>query len=101
MLMTLTKQYAALPYEAGTVENLNKTATAELSDSSDDVGGITLGPGEKFIFNRQLYARTKYEGMKLAIVESAGGTDRGGEPPEDEIATDEEVDEVLDEYFPD
>ena len=100
MLMTLTKQYAALPYEAGTVENLNKTATAELSDSADDIGGITLEPGEKFVFNRQLYARTRYEGMKLAIVESAGGTDKGGSTPEDEIATDKEVDDVLDQYFP-
>lgn len=79
MLVTITNEYSALPYTSGTVENLNRTAVAELSDTADDSGGIILRPGEKFIFNSQLYARSRYAGMTLAVVQSSGGSGGGGD----------------------
>ena len=99
MLVTLTKTYTALPYEEGTVENLNKTATAELSDTSDETGGLTLRPGEKLFFNKTLYARSAYPGTKLAVISSSGGGS-GGDMPEEDIATDQEVEDMLDNVFP-
>ena len=97
MLVTLQKDYIPLPYEEGTVENINRTATAELSDSAGTGGGIHLRPGEKFVFNSQLYARSNYPGMKLALVASAGGSG-GGVDPED-IATDDEVEDLIDDVY--
>ncbi len=100
MLVTLTKTYTALPFDAGTVENLNRTATAEISDTSDETGGLTLRPGEKLFFNKVIYARAAYPGAKLAVISSSGGGGSGGEVPEDEIATDQEVEDMLDDVFP-
>ena len=100
MLVTLTKNYAALPYDAGTVENLNRTATAEISDTADDTPGLTLGPGEKLFFNKVIYARSSYPGARLAVISSSGSGGAGGDVPEEDIATDQEVEDMLDDVFP-
>ena len=99
MLVTLKKTYAVLPYDGGTVENTNRTATAEISDTADDTPGLTLRPGEKLFFNKPIYARSAYPGVKLVVISSSGGGG-GGEVPEDEIATDQEVEDMLDNVFP-
>ena len=100
MLVTLKKTYTVLPYDGGTVENKIRTATAEISDTADDTPGLTLGPGEKLFFNKPIYARSTYPGVKLAVISSSGGGGGGGEVPEDEIATDQEVEDMLDNVFP-
>lgn len=97
MIVTLTKDFIALPYDEGTLENTNRTATAELADSPNASGGITLHPGEKFVFNSQLYARSAFAGVKLALIASAGGS--GGGVDDDDIATDAEVDDLINDVY--
>ena len=100
MLVTLKKTYAVLPYDGGTVENTNRTATAEISDTADDTPGLTLRPGEKLFFNKPIYARSTYPGVKLVVISSSGGGGGGGDVPEEDIATDQEVEDMLDDVFP-
>ncbi len=97
MVITVTDVFTALPYTEGTIENLNRTAKIELADSASDEAGLKLRPGEKFIFNQQLYVRSDYAGCLAVVLTSAGGS--GGDVDDDEIATDSEVDEMIDDVF--
>lgn len=101
--------FLSLPYTTGIVQNINEKATVEIRTGSMDNIGLILRPGEKYKFHdSSIFARSLWkdgEHVKIAVAQlsddgsggGGGSGDGGGSGCGDEhIATDEEVDEMLD-----
>lgn len=99
--------FATMPYTTGILQNISDRATIEIRPEYIDNGGLVLKPGEKYRFrDSTIYARSLWED-KTAVVAvvpasaggGSGGGDGDGEIADKYIATDDEIDEILDEIF--
>lgn len=97
--------FMQLPYTSGTVQNLCKRAPVEVSDSATPDSGILLKPGESFYFkNATVFARSGWDGgehCKIAVLPIAGGGggDGGSSDGDDPVATDSDIQEIIDDYY--
>ena len=97
--------FVTLPYTTGVVQNINDKATVEIRPEYIDNGGLILKPGEKYRFNNStIYAKSLWKidkPVKVAVVPATygGGGGGGGGDISEAIATDEEVDEMMDSIF--
>ena len=89
---------------SGTIQN-DSTVVVEISNSQEANSGIRLYPHESKSFDPMpKYARAVGGNGKgvlhvVTFMETVPDGD-GGEVPEDEIATDQEVEDMLDDVFP-
>ena len=104
MQCTLTHDaFMQVPYESGTVQNLCKRATVEVSDSATADTGILLAPGESFCFrNATVFIRAGWPGGEIcraAVIPLAGGGGGGGDD-DYPVATDQDIQDIIDNYYP-
>lgn len=98
--------FLKVPVESGTIQNLNKRAPVEVSDSAVPDTGIMLKPGESFYFrNATIYARSGWPGgevCRAAVIPfngcGGGGSDGGDD---DAVATADDIRDIIDGYYPD
>lgn len=104
MQCTLTHDaFMQVPYESGTVQNLCKRAPVEVSDSAVKDTGILLAPGESFYFkNATIFIRAGWPGGEIcraAVMPVAGGGGGGGDD-DHPVATDKDIQDIIDDYYP-
>ena len=107
MRYVVTDQFTKLSETAGTIQNVGNVYPVEVSDKAEPDSGILLYPLNKISFSdKTLYIRCTEAGGQAEIhvvpftVDSGGGTSSGGTSAPTNIATDEQIDDLLDDLFP-
>lgn len=106
MKYTLSNSFTPIDLTAGTIQNVSQVSTVEISNSIVPNSGLLLDPREKITFSGEnLYARcTGLNGAEIRVtpffVNNGGGTSQGGSSSSTRFATDDEVDEIINNYFP-
>lgn len=106
MQCTLTYHaFLQVPYDSGTVQNLCERAPVEVSDSAVADTGMLLAPGESFSFrNATVFIRAGWPGgevCRAAVIPLAGGGSGGGGDDEYPVATDQDIQDIIEDYYPD
>ena len=109
MLFNLTNDFQRLPISTGTIQNNSSCYFLEVSNDPNAQRGLILAPLEKISFaNSTLYARCSGTKSFSAIVVpfadaaasgGSGGSSDGQTVPEDMVATDDEIDSLIDDIW--
>lgn len=107
MRYNVTSDFTQIAETAGTIQNVSTVYPVEVSDNAEPGSGILLFPLNKVSFaDKTLFVRCTDENGHAEIrvtnfpVDSGGGTSSGGIPTAGNIATDEQIDAILDDLFP-
>ena len=88
----------------GILQNASKTVTIEVSNSQTPGSGVLLKPGGVIVFNGDVYVRcSDGKGSEVRVgtfVPTNGAGGGGGGNANIEVATEQQVKEILDRYFP-
>ena len=103
MLYNVTDQFTKLAETAGTIQNVSNIFSVEVSDTAEPNSGFLLFPLNKIsVASTQLYVRCVDGTAEVRVVPfvdnsvtSSGGTSSAGN-----VATDEQIDDLLDDIFP-
>ena len=107
MRLKVNSQFTKLSASSGTIQNTGSQYGIEVSDSPS-AEGIVLYPRQKFSFsNTTLYVRCLGGGAECRFVPfadssssgSGGGSSSGQTVPEDQVATDEDIQSLIDDIF--
>ena len=104
MRYIVTKDFQKISETSGTIQNTSHIYDVEVSDSPVKGSGITLYPLNKLSFNAQIYVRVIEGGGRAVVDVVSFAVDAvisgGGSAIDDsQIATDAEIDELLDNIF--
>lgn len=111
MRYIVSGEFTKITGTSGTIQNTSKINVVEISDTNEKDSGIMLYPLEKFTFSKSLYARcVDGAGAEVRVVPfivdgggiiiTGGGGSSGSQTvPEDQIATDEDIDSLIDDVF--
>lgn len=99
-------RFTKITESSGVLQNVSKTITLEVSDSQTPNSGILLAPFAQLSFNGDIYVRcANGSGAEVRVVTftptsggSGGGS--GGSSSDYDIASPQQIDELLNRYFP-
>lgn len=107
MRYVVSNDFTKISETAGTIQNVGNVYSVEVSDKAEPDSGILLYPLNKISFSdKTLYIRcTEADGQAEIhvvpfTVDSGGGTSSGGISTAGNVATDEQIDNLLDDLFP-
>ena len=104
MLYNVTDQFTKLAETAGTIQNVSNIFSVEVSDKAEPNSGFLLFPLNKIsVASTQLYVRCvdgTAEVRVVPFVDNSAGTSSGGASSAGNVATDEQIDDLLDDIFP-
>lgn len=107
MIYNVTNEFTKISENAGTIQNVGNVYPVEVSDKAEADSGILLYPLNKISFSdKTLYMRCVEAGGQAEIhvvpftVDSDSGTSSGGISSSGNVATDEQIDDLLDDLFP-
>ena len=107
MRYVVSGDFTKISETAGTIQNVGNVYPVEVSDKAEPDSGILLYPLNKISFSdKTLYMRCTEVGGQAEIhvvpftVDSVGGTSSGGISTVGNVATDEQIDDLLDDLFP-
>lgn len=88
----------------GVIQNTSRLATVEVTDSPKNDSGILLPPMAQMAFDGDIYIRCANGGngteVRVATFVTTGTCGGGGSGGGYDIATDEQIDELINDYFP-
>ena len=107
MRYVVSNDFTKISETAGTIQNVGNVYPVEVSDKAEPDSGILLYPLNKISFSdKTLYIRcTEADGQAEIhvvpfTVDSGGSMSSGGFSAAGDIATDEQIDDLLDDLFP-
>ena len=105
MLYNVTDQFTKLAETAGTIQNVSNIFSVEVSDKAEPNSGFLLFPLNKIsVASTQLYVRCvdgTAEVRVVPFVDNSGSVaSSGGASSAGNVATDEQIDDLLDDIFP-
>ena len=105
MIYNVTGEFTKLSETTGTIQNVSNVYPVEVSDKAEPNSGILLFPLNKFSFSdKSLFVRcTDADGhaqirVTPFVVDSGGSS--GGESSAGNVASDEQINNLLDDLFP-
>ena len=108
MRYIVTNEFTKISEIAGTIQNASNVYTVEVSDKAEAGSGILLYPLNRFSFSDTvLFVRCVDMGGRAEILVSpftvdmgTGGSSGGDSSIPGNVATDEEINDILDDIFP-
>ena len=107
MIYNVTNEFTKISETSGTIQNVGYVYPVEISDKAEADSGILLYPLNKISFaDKTLYMRCAEPNGQAEIhvvpfvVDSDGNTSSGGSSTPANVATDEQIDDILDDLFP-
>ena len=107
MIYNVTGEFVKITETSGTIQNTSNIYTVEISDKAEVNSGIFLYPLNKFSFaDKTFFARCIDANAQAEIrvspftVDMGGSGSSGGTSTPVNIATDEQVNDILDDIFP-
>lgn len=111
MRYVVSDDFVQINETSGTVQNASKINIVEVSDSTVKGSGIMLYPMDRFTFSTSIYARCIESGgaeVRVVpfivdgggiIITGGGGSSSSQIVPEDQRATSEDIDSLIDDVF--
>lgn len=107
MRYLLSKEFTKIGRTSGTVQNLSKISTLEMSETGEPNTGVLLSPLQKHSFHDTAvylrcvdgWAEASVVPFSLDVNFSDGGSSSPSSGDDIHFATDEEIDEMLDNIF--
>ena len=104
MRQLVTEEFSPLRETTGTIQNVSRQNTVEVSNTTVKGSGVLLPPLKKASFTDQtLYARCSdgagAEIIVLPLTIGSGGGGGSGDIPSSSIASDEQIISILDDLF--
>lgn len=104
-------RFTKIAESKGVIQNTSKSATLEVSDSQTPNSGILLPPMSQLAFDGDIYVRCANGGggTEARVVtfvatgtgnSGSGGSSGGSSSSGYDIATDQQIDELINTYFP-
>ena len=106
MIYNVTNEFTKISETSGTIQNVGYVYPVEISDKAEADSGILLYPLNKISFaDKTLYIRCvettgHAEIHVVPFTVDSGGTSTGGISAPANIATDEQINDLLDDIFP-
>ena len=106
MRYVVSNEFIKINETAGTIQNVGNIYSVEVSDKAEPDSGILLYPLNKISFtDKTLYIRCvetngHAEIHVVPFTVDSGGTSTGGISAPANIATDEQINDLLDDIFP-
>lgn len=107
MRYVVSGDFTKISETSGTIQNVGNVYPVEISDKDEADSGILLYPLNKISFtDKTLYIRCTEANGQAEIhvvpftVDLGGGTSSGGTSAPTNVATDEQIGDILDDLFP-